>query len=52
MAADPPDTDPFDQDPRERDLKRRSSAPELSPLLVVGTIILLGAAVYVVLALG
>lgn len=52
MAADPQDTDPVDQDPRERGLERRSSTPELSPLLIVGAIILLGAVVYVVLALG
>ena len=41
--ADPRDTDPHEQDPRERDLERRSDAPAVSPWLVVGAILMLGA---------
>ena len=51
MAADPRDTDPIDQDPREHGLERRSSGPALSPWLMIGAIVLLAAAVYVVSAL-
>lgn len=48
--ADPRGTDPEDQNPRERDLGRRSGAPAVSPWLVIGVIILLGVAVYVISA--
>lgn len=48
--ADPLNTDPDDQDPRERDLERRSDGPAISPWLVIGLILLLGAAVYVISA--
>ncbi|GAA0628007.1 hypothetical protein GCM10009422_26390 [Brevundimonas kwangchunensis] len=51
MAADPPDTDPADRDPRERGLERRSNAPAVSPWLLIGCILLLGAVIYVVSAL-
>jgi hypothetical protein len=51
MAADPPDIDPSDQDPREQGLRRRSDAPAVSPWVIVGGILLLGALVYVVSAL-
>jgi len=51
MAADPPDTDPADRDPRERGLERRSDAPSLSPWVILGGILMLGALVYVVSAL-
>ena len=50
MVADPPDVDPADQDPRERDLERRSGNPAVSPWVVIGLILMLGAIVYVVLA--
>ncbi len=49
--ADPRDTDPADQTPRERDLERRSDGPAISPWLIIGVILLLGALVYVVSAL-
>lgn len=49
--ADPRNTDPEDRDPRERDLGRRSDGPAVSPWLVVGSILLLGALVYVISAL-
>lgn len=49
--ADPPDTDPADQDPREREMERRSTAPAVSPWLVLGAILMLGALVYVISAL-
>ena len=49
--ADPPNTDPEDRDPRERDLGRRSEGPMVSPWLFIGSILLLGVAVYVVSAL-
>lgn len=45
--ADPRDTDPDDRDPRERELERRSDGPAVSPWLVIGSILLLGVAVYV-----
>lgn len=45
--ADPAGTEPEDRDPREHDLSRRSSAPAVSPWLVIGVIALVGAAVYV-----
>lgn len=51
MATDPPGTDPSDQDPRERSLRRRSDAPAVSPWVIVGGILMLGALVYVVSAL-
>ena len=49
--ADPRDTDPRDKDPRERDLERRSDGPAISPWLVVGALLLLGAVVYVASAM-
>lgn len=49
--ADPRDTDPDDRDPRERELGRRSEGPAVSPWLVIGSILLLGVAVYVISAL-
>jgi hypothetical protein len=51
MAADPPDIDPADRDPREQGLERRSDAPAVSPWVLVGCILMLGALVYVVSAL-
>ena len=51
MATDPPGTDPSDQDPRERGLRRLSDAPAVSPWVIVGGILMLGALVYVVSAL-
>ncbi len=48
--ADPRDTDPDDQDPREHELERRSEGPAISPWLVIGSILLLGVAVYVISA--
>lgn len=51
MPADPPDTDPADRTPRERELERRSNAPAVSPWLVLGGLLMLGALVYVVSAL-
>ena len=48
--ADPRNTDPDDQDPRERELGRRSDGPAVSPWLVIGSIALLGLAVYVISA--
>lgn len=49
--ADPRSTDPEDRDPRERELGRRSDAPAVSPWLVIGVILLVGAAVYVISAM-
>lgn len=49
--ADPPGTDPADRTPRERQLSRRSNAPAVSPWLVIGVILLLGAAIYAASAL-
>lgn len=49
--ADPHHTDPEDQDPRERDLERRSGGPAVSPWLIIGSILMLGVAVYVISAL-
>ena len=51
MPADPPDTDPADRDPRDRDLERRSETPAISPWLIIGVILLIGAGVYAVSAL-
>jgi hypothetical protein len=48
--SDPPHTDPADQDPRERDLARRSGGPAISLWLVIGVIVLLALAVYVISA--
>ncbi len=45
--VDPPGTDPADRDPREQGLSRRSNAPAVSPWLVIGVVLLLGAFVYV-----
>ncbi|WP_167765410.1 MULTISPECIES: hypothetical protein [unclassified Brevundimonas] len=45
--VDPPQTDPVDRDPRETDLSRRSNNPAVSPWLVVGLVLLLGAFVYI-----
>ena len=49
--ADPRDTDPDDRDPSERELGRRSEGPAMSPWLFVGSVLLLGVAVYVISAL-
>lgn len=49
--ADPRDTDPDDRDPRERELGRRSDGSAVSPWLFIGSILLLGVAVYVISAL-
>ncbi len=49
--ADPRNTDPEDRDPRERELGRRSEGPAVSPWLVIGSILLLAVAVYVISAL-
>jgi hypothetical protein len=49
--ADPLDTDPADKDPRERGLERRSNTPAVSPWLVIGVILLVAAAAYVLSAL-
>jgi hypothetical protein len=49
--ADPPDTDPVDKTPREKGMERRSSMPAVSPWLVVGGLVMLGALAYVVGAL-
>lgn len=43
-------TDPADQNPAERDLERRSSGPAVSPWLIIGLILMLGAVVYVISA--
>ena len=51
MPVDPPDTDPKEQDPRERGLRERSDMPAVSPWVVIGCILMLGALVYVVSAL-
>ncbi|MEJ6788587.1 hypothetical protein BrevBR_03450 [Brevundimonas sp. BR2-1] len=51
VMADPRNTDPEDKDPRERDLGRRSDGPAISPWLVIGVLLLLGAAVYVISAM-
>jgi len=51
MPADPPDTDPREQDPHERGMRERSDAPAVSPWVVIGGILMLGALVYVVSAL-
>lgn len=51
MAADLPDIDPADEDPRERGLRERSGAPAISPWVILGGILMLGALVYVVSAL-
>ena len=45
--ADPQNTDPQDRDPGEKRLSERSRAPAISPWLIVGLIVLLGAIVYV-----
>ena len=49
--ADPRDTDPLDRNPRERGLEKRADAPVLSPLVVLGGLAMLGAAIYVISAL-
>ncbi len=49
--ADPPGTDPTERAPREQQMSRRSNAPSVSPWLVIGAILLLGAAIYVASAL-
>lgn len=48
--ADPRNTDPEERDPREQELGRRSEGPAVSPWLVIGVILLLGVAVYVISA--
>jgi len=49
--ADPRNTDPADRDPRERRLERRSGTPAASLWLVIGGILMLAAAVYVISAI-
>ena len=49
--ADPSGTEPEDRDPYEEALQRRSDAPAISPWLIVGLIVMLGALVYVVSAI-
>lgn len=49
--ADPRNTDPEDRIPRESGLERRSGGAAVSPWLVIGAILLLGAAVYVIPAM-
>jgi hypothetical protein len=44
------DVEPPPNDP-ERDLARRSQAPAISPWLIVGLIVLIGAGVYVASAM-
>ncbi len=48
--ADPRDTDPEDRDPRERELGRRGGVSAASPWLIIGSVVLLGLAVYVISA--
>lgn len=48
--ADPRNTDPEDRDPREREMGRRSDGPSVSPWLIIGSILLIGVAVYVISA--
>lgn len=48
--ADPFHTDPDEQDPRERNLGRRSEGPAVSPWLIIGAIVLIAVAVYVISA--
>ena len=48
--ADPFHTDPAEQDPRERNLGRRSEGPAVSPWLIIGAIVLIAVAVYVISA--
>ncbi len=48
--ADPRNTDPEDQNPRESEMGRRSHGSSVSPWLIVGSILLLAAAVYVISA--
>ena len=49
--ADPRDIDPEEQNPRERGMGRRSGNAAVSPWLIVGALLLLGAIVYVVSAM-
>lgn len=48
--ADPQDTDPNDRDPRDEGMRRRSGNPNLSVWLILAILLLLGAIVYVVMA--
>ena len=50
MPADPRDTEPADQTPRESGLERRSGGPAVSPWVVIGLVLMLGALVYVISA--
>jgi hypothetical protein len=50
FMADPFHTDPAEQDPRERNLARRSEGPAVSPWLIIGVIVLIAVAVYVISA--
>ena len=50
MPADPPDTDPADRQPEERGLQRRSGSPAVSPWVVIGLILILGALAYAISA--
>jgi len=49
--ADPPHTDPADRNPDEQGLSDRSDGPSISPWLILGLILILGAVVYVVSAM-
>lgn len=49
--ADPRNTDPDDRDPRDYELGRRSDGPAVSPWLIIGMLLLAGAAVYVISAM-
>lgn len=51
MAHDPLDNDPAGRDEREAELSRRSNTPAVSPWLVIGAVVLVGAIVYVASAL-
>ncbi|HEY0103906.1 MAG TPA: hypothetical protein VGB60_10600 [Brevundimonas sp.] len=46
----PKGADPAEQNRAERDLERRSSAPAVSPWLIIGLLLMLGAVVYVISA--
>jgi hypothetical protein len=48
--TDPKGADPAEQNRAERDLERRSSAPAVSPWLIIGLLLMLGAVVYVISA--
>lgn len=51
MADDPLENDPAGRDEPDAELSRRSDTPAVSPWLVIGAVLLLGAVVYVASAL-